>query len=242
MAPLSLFILNRRTIQGLSPTVLKKGMHFVRFSKIVLGSKAIYFLKLGLYYDQMVLIRCNLQQLDLLNRLAIPFKQLKFAVEITLLAQFLNQVLLCDFWKQTPNLFFYTFRFVVFLPLTLSGISEASLRSPQTASVLGFKEKKIFQYFFLPMYKIYHWRIKRQFLRDYLQINLEQLLYEGFGYYCSPGNKETTPTWGGLKAIYQREVFLRHSYKGSLGRLLFPSAYSRSLHVASQLSDLLKYF
>ena len=148
MAPLSLFMLNRSTIQDLSSTVVKTGMHFVRFSKIVLGSKAIYFLKLGLYYDQMVLISCNLQQLDLLNRLAIPFKQLKFAVEITLLAQFLDQVLLCDFWKQTPNLFFYIFRLVVFLPLTLSGISEASLRSPQTASVLGFKETKIFYYFF----------------------------------------------------------------------------------------------
>lgn len=149
MAPLSLFMLNRGTIQGLSTTVLKTGMHFVGFSKIVLGSKAIYFLKLGLYQDQMVLLRCNLQQLDLLNRLAIPFKQLKFAVEITLLAQFLAQVLLCEFWKQTQNLFFfYIFRFVVFLPLTLSGISEASLRSPQTASVLGFKETKIFYYFF----------------------------------------------------------------------------------------------
>lgn len=145
---ISLFMLNRGTIQGLSTTVLKTGMHFVGFSKIVLGSKAIYFVKLGLYYDQMVLISCNLQQLDLLNILAIPFKQLKFAVEITLLAQFSDQVLLCDFWKETPNLFFYIFRFAVFLPLTLSGISEASLRSPQTASVLGFKETKIFYYFF----------------------------------------------------------------------------------------------
>ena len=49
------------------------------------------------------------------------------------------------------------------------------------------------------------------------------MLYEGFGYYCSPGNKVTTPTWGSLKAIHPREVFLRHSFRDSVGRCISPS-------------------
>ena len=51
------------------------------------------------------------------------------------------------------------------------------------------------------------------------------MLYEGFGYYCSPGNKVITPTWGSLKEIHPREVqvFLRHSFRDSVGRCISPS-------------------
>lgn len=130
--------------QGLSTTVLKTSVHFLRFCKIVLGPKAVYFLKLGFYNDQMLLIRCNLQQLDFLNRLVIAFIQLKFQLKLHCWRSFRTK---CCFGTSgnKPQISFLQIS-LCSAPssYSLSGISEVCRRSPQTANVLGFKETNIF--------------------------------------------------------------------------------------------------